>query len=68
MQSRKALPGFASTRRLDRGVERKQDCLTDDGADEIHHLANLLRGLIEAARYLVGLLGLSNSVIAGVPA
>ena len=45
---REAAAGFAGARRLDRGVEREQVGLSRDVADELDHVADLLRRLGEA--------------------
>jgi hypothetical protein len=51
---REALARLARARRLDRGVQRQQVGLAGDVGDEAHHLADLRRGLGQAAHGRVG--------------
>ena len=55
---REAAAGLAGARRLDGGVERQQVGLAGDVADELHHVADLLRGFGQARDLLVGGFGL----------
>src|SRR5438093_1174471 len=49
-----AAPGLAGACRLDRGVEREQIGLAGDVLDQLDYVADLLRGLRQAADLLVG--------------
>src|SRR5262249_14240229 len=52
--------GLASARRLDRGVERQQVGLAGDVADQLDHVADLLRRLRECRDLVVGGLRLAD--------
>ena len=49
-----AAAGFAGARRLDRGIERKQICLSGNGLDEFDDVADFLGGIAERRHFAVG--------------
>ena len=64
-----ALAGFAGARRLDGGVERQQVGLPGDVADQLDHVADLLRAVGEPCDLAVGcarLVGRKPDDVAGV--
>jgi hypothetical protein len=50
----KALAGLACTRRLDGGVERKQIRLPGNVADQLDHVADLLRAVRKTCNFTIG--------------
>ena len=58
-----ALAGVARARRLDRRVQRQQVGLAGDALDKLHHLADALRGLVEALDDRTGIGGLAHRLV-----
>lgn len=53
----KPLGGLTRTRRLDRGIQRQQDCLTGDVVDQFDNLADLRCCLFQPLYFVIGHFG-----------